>query len=193
MTTAALFPLAAGSVAAALRDLGRLDPADRTPCQDWDAAALINHFTGTVGALGRIGRGEPLDPDNPWGQGGQVAEGDWAGTLAASMDGLGAAWARPDAWQGSVSFGPSVMTAEEVGQMAFAEALLHGWDLTRAAGRSLTVSDEVGAELHRLVAVSAELGRSMGAYGPEVAVPDDRPAFDRALGLAGRDPDWSGA
>jgi uncharacterized protein (TIGR03086 family) len=193
MTTAALFPLAAETVASVLRDLGRLDPTARTPCQDWDAAALINHFTGTAGALGRIGRGEPLDPDNPWGQGGQVAAGDWAGPLADSVDGLGTAWARPDAWQGSVGFGESEMTAEEVGQMAFAEALLHGWDLSRTAGRSLTVPDEVGAELHRLVAVSADLGRSMGAYGPEVTVADDRPAFDRALGLAGRDPDWTGA
>jgi uncharacterized protein (TIGR03086 family) len=107
------------------------------------------------------------------------------------VDGLGVAWAKPDAWQGSVSFGGSEMTAEAVGQMAFAEALLHGWDLSRAAGRSLDIPDEVGAELLRLVAVSADLGRSMGAYGAEIMIAEDRPAFDRALALAGRDPDWA--
>jgi uncharacterized protein (TIGR03086 family) len=192
MTTAALFPIATETVADAIRDLGRFDPAAPTPCREWDAAALINHFTGTSAALGRIGRGEPLDPDNPWAQDQQVADGDWTGRLADGVAGLGTAWAQPDAWQGSISFGGSEMTAEAVGQMAFAEALLHGWDLSRAAGHSLKVPDEVGAELLRLVALSAELGRSMGAYGSEVMITEDRPAFDRALGLAGRDPAWDG-
>ena len=191
MTTAALFPIAAETVADALRDLDRLDPAAATPCQEWDAATLINHFSGTSVALGRIGRGEPLDPDNPWGQGEPAGDGDWRGRLADNVDGLGVAWAKPDAWQGSVSFGTSEMTAEAVGQMAFAEALLHGWDLSRAAGRSLHIPDEVGAELLRLVALSADLGRSMGAYGAEIMIAEDRPAFDRALALAGRDPDWA--
>ena len=29
-----------------------------------------------------------------------------------------------------------------------------------------------------------------GLFGPTVAVPDDAPAFHRALGLSGRDPAW---
>ncbi len=192
MTTASLFPIATETVADSIRDIDGLDPAAPTPCQEWDAATLINHFTGSVDALVRIGRGDPLDPDNPWGEGLQATGGDWGDQLTGDLAELGTAWARSDAWQGSVSFGGSEMTAELVGQMAFAEAMLHGWDLTRSAGQPLRVSDEVGAELLRLVAATAELGRTMGAYGAEVRVADDRPAFDRALGLAGRDPDWAG-
>ncbi|GAB3756885.1 TIGR03086 family metal-binding protein [Microlunatus parietis] len=189
MTTASLFPTAVALVADTVRDLGRLDLAAPTPCTDFDAAALIGHFSGTAEALGRIGRGEPLDSDNPWGQGRPPAD-DWSQRLAASLEQLGDAWADPQAWQGAVDFGTSEMTAEAVGQMAFAEALLHGWDLARSGGRTLTVPEPVGAELLRLVAESAELGRTMGAYGPEVPVPEDRPAFDRALGQAGRNPNW---
>ena len=33
------------------------------------------------------------------------------------------------------------------------------------------------------------MGRA-GLFGPVVKVPDDAPAFDRVLGLAGRDPGW---
>lgn len=193
MTTATLFPSATTTVADVIRGIDGLDLSTATPCTDFDAAALINHFTGTVGSLGRIGRGEPLDPENPWGRGQHTTEPGWPDRLATLIDELGAAWAGPDAWQGSVSFGSSEMPAESVGQMAFGEALLHGWDLARTADRSLTVSDEVGAELLQFIVDSADLGRSMGAYGPEVAVAQDRPAIDRALGLSGRDPDWRSA
>ncbi|MFC7625795.1 TIGR03086 family metal-binding protein [Microlunatus sp. GCM10028923] len=189
MTTATLFPTAVEIVTDTVRGLDRLDLAAPTPCAEFDAAGLIGHFSGTAEALGRIGRGEPLDAENPWGRGGPATE-DWNLRLAASLDRLGEAWAEAGAWQGSVDFGTSEMPAEAVGQMAFAEALLHGWDLARAGGRTFTVPEPVGAELLRFVAGTAELGRTMGAYGDEVTVPSDRPSFDRALGQAGRNPAW---
>jgi hypothetical protein len=38
----------------------------------------------------------------------------------------------------------------------------------------------------------APMGRDGGWYGPEVPVPAVAAAFDRALGLTGRDPGWTG-
>jgi hypothetical protein len=78
-----------------------------------------------------------------------------------------------------------------IGEMAMAEVLLHGWDLARATGQPLSVPDEVGRELRRSIEETAGLGRSMGAYGEEVRVGDERPEFERALGASGRDPGWS--
>jgi len=41
-----------------------------------------------------------------------------------------------------------------------------------------------------IVSETAEMGRQMGVYGAEVPVPSEATAFDRALGLAGRNPSW---
>ncbi|HWJ53977.1 MAG TPA: TIGR03086 family protein, partial [Propionibacteriaceae bacterium] len=65
------------------------------------------------------------------------------------------------------------------------------WDVARATGQSLQVSDELGAELLRSLMPTLEQGREFDVYGPEVTVAPDASSFTRALGLSGRDPDWS--
>lgn len=70
------------------------------------------------------------------------------------------------------------------------ELLFHGWDLAVATGQHLQVDPEAAASALRVVAETADMGRQMGAYRAEVPVPADATAFDRALGLAGRDPNW---
>ena len=68
--------------------------------------------------------------------------------------------------------------------------LLHGWDVARATGQSLQVSDELGTALLRCLMPTLEQGRQFEVYGPEVSVPSGAPSFTRALGLSGRDPEW---
>jgi hypothetical protein len=85
------------------------------------------------------------------------------------------------------------MPAALIGEMAMAEMLLHGWDLARATGQQLSVPDDVGGELLRHIDETAQWGRSVGAYGPQVAVeePSGATAFVRALATSGRNPAWT--
>ncbi|MFG2039526.1 hypothetical protein [Dactylosporangium sp. NPDC048998] len=85
------------------------------------------------------------------------------------------------------------LPADLVGGMVLGEFVLHGWDLARALGVPVGWSDDVLRLLYAEIARSADQGRSMGVYGPEVPVPPDSPLLERALGLSGRDPHWTPA
>lgn len=187
-TTARMMSEAGTVVAAAARAGAGTDLAGPTPCGDWDLRTLVRHFVGTSGAFVRAGRDKALDPDDPWGSNAVLDESDWAGQLAGQVAAAGEAWSRPWAWTGSIE--GAQMPATAVGEMGLIELMLHGWDVARAAGQSLPVSDELGAEVLRCLEPTLDQGRQFEVYGPAVSVPEDASAFARALGLSGRDPDW---
>lgn len=182
---------AAEQVAAALHATGPADRDAPTPCRDWDLRTLVNHFGGTSAAMGALGRGESLDPDDPWGGRTDIPREDWPVELADRVHAVGTAWSADGPWQHPHSTGGQDMPGQMLGDMAFIEILLHGWDVVTAAGGHLDVDDEVGAEAYRSVAETADLGRQMGAYADAVPVQETAPAFHRALGASGRDPGWS--
>lgn len=184
------FPAAAEALSGVVARAGGQPLTLPTPCQEFDLRALVNHFVGTTRALARVGRGEELDVDDPYGARRDPSQGAWSTELASSVQELAEAWERPDAWEGTVAMGGAELPAPMIGEMAMAELLLHGWDLARATGQSLTVSDELARELRRSVEETGELGRKMGAYGPVVTVGDGVGEFEQALAAAGRDPQW---
>ncbi len=181
------------AVAAVLPDTDErsgVDLATTTPCVELDLRGLVEHFVGTSAAMAGLGLGEPLDPDEPWGGGTGAADGDWPGRLRTNLDAIGRGWSRAEAWEGQAEVGGSAVPRTMLGEMALVEVAMHGWDVARALGRTVELDPEVAAAVDEAVAASAELGRQLGAYGPEVPVPDGATALDRALGRAGRDPAW---
>ena len=87
------------------------------------------------------------------------------------------------------------LPAEVCGLVALDEVLLHGWDVARATGQPYRPTDpECEAVLPNVTPTrdAADGSGRDGLFGPVVAVDADAPAFDHVLGLAGRDPAWSG-
>ena len=182
---------ACDAVSAALSDPLSHDLGAPTPCSGFDLRGLVEHFVGTSGAMARLGLGLPLDPDDPWGGGTGAADGDWSVLLRENLADVGRGWGRATAWSGEAEVGGSAMPRPMLGQMALIEVVAHGWDVARALGRTLELPAPVAEAVEEAVRSTAALGRQMGAYGPEVPVPDGAPALDRALAQAGRDPEWS--
>jgi hypothetical protein len=75
------------------------------------------------------------------------------------------------------------------------ELAVHDWDLARATGQQLAGLDPALAE-HALAwsrgMLRPEFRGPDKAFGVEVPVPDDAPAYDRLAGWFGRDPGWTG-
>lgn len=186
-----MFPEACRAVSAVIASAADAELDRPTPCTGFDLRGLVNHAAGTTSALARAGSGQALDPDDPWGGRTEVTDGSWSEALIANLHAIADGWSRPEAWVGTVDTGGHEMPARFIGEMALVEVMLHGWDLARATGQDLVVSPGLGREVRRVIEETAELGRQMGAYGPEVAVTGPVTDFERALATAGRDPHWT--
>lgn len=163
----------------------------RTPCSGYDVRGLVDHLLFWGPSLEGAARKESVSPPAASEADVDLTRGDWAAALETQVERTVAAWSEPGAWEGTTQLGsPMELPASLIGDMVLGELVVHGWDLARATGQHLTVDDEVGEHLVEAVAKTAEQGREMGVYGPEVAVPDTARPLDRVLGLTGRDPGW---
>ncbi|MFG3225999.1 TIGR03086 family metal-binding protein [Kitasatospora sp. NPDC048194] len=178
---------AAAEVAAAVPAGQRLDAP--TPCPEFDLRALINHWVlytshGLEHRARRIELPEELSARD------FTADADWRSAYAAQLERAVAAWAEPGAWEGDLDLGGSPVPAVGIARMLVLELLLHGWDVARAVGGEIAVDDELARLTLEIVEENAALYRQYAGFADVVAVPDDAPAWDRALAASGRDPRW---
>jgi uncharacterized protein (TIGR03086 family) len=159
-----------------------------TPCADTPVAGLLDHLMGLAEGLRASAAKEP-DHGGPQAAAANL-DPDWRTILPKRLDALVAAWREPGAGEGTTSAGGVEMPAAEIAAVTLNELVMHGWDLARATGQRY---DPDAADVAAILPFLEAFGSSEGVpglFGPAVAVPDDAPAFDRALGLAGRDPGW---
>jgi len=166
-----------------------LEMDNPTPCTEFDVRTVANHMLGTMEAMRRVGASEPLDPQDPWGTNGDNVREQWRDDLGRKLTEFADAWSQADAWEGDAMDG--AMPKELVGDMGYVEVMLHGWDLARGTGQDLEYDDQAVERALEIMEVIGEQGRSGGAFGPEVQVPDGAAPFAKVLAKSGRDPEWS--
>ena len=163
-----------------------------TPCADYDVRRLLNHLLFWGPSLEGAARKESVPPPAAAETDVDLTGGDWRGAVRAQLDRTVTAWSEPAAWAGPTRMGGAMeLPAVLVGGMVVGELVVHGWDLARATGQHPEWDEDLLAYVDEEVAKSAEQGRAMGVYGPEVAVPESAPTLDRLLGRSGRDPAWT--
>jgi uncharacterized protein (TIGR03086 family) len=159
-----------------------------TPCVGWDVRALVSHLTGQALRNFLVSvRGETTD----WTAPAEEVGDDWAETFRERAAPLRAAWQaadldRPVAGPGGEA--PLRFRADH----QITELAVHDWDLARATGQQAGLDPAVAEHALRWSRqmLRPEFRGADKAFGLEVPVPDDAPAYDRLAGWFGRDPGW---
>ncbi|MET9216437.1 MULTISPECIES: TIGR03086 family metal-binding protein [unclassified Nocardia] len=160
-----------------------------TPCAEFDVRALLNHLLFWGPSLLGAARKESVAPPATAETEVDLTAGDWPAALDTQLADLATAWRDPDAWQGTTHMGgPTELPAALVGGMVVGELIVHGWDLAHALGTTVDWDDDLLRYALAETTATADQGRAMGIYGPEIPVAADAPLLDRILGLTGRDP-----
>ncbi|MFH9354271.1 TIGR03086 family metal-binding protein [Kitasatospora sp. NPDC017646] len=177
----------ASGVAAAVPAGARLDAP--TPCGEFDARALINHWV-LYTSHGLEHRARRTELPASLSSRDFTADADWRSAYAAQLERAVAAWGEPAAWEGDVDLGGSPVPAVGIARMLIIELVLHGWDVARAVGAEIEVDEELALVVGEIVEENAELYRQYAGFAETVSVPVDASAWERALAASGRDPRW---
>jgi uncharacterized protein (TIGR03086 family) len=155
---------------------GVSDLQGSTPCDDWAVRDLLNHMLETQNYFSAAARGEDASP--PGQTPPQLLGDDPKADFEQARDEVIAAFSQE---------GVADKTGPLLG-IAFADALLHGWDVAQATGQDARMPDELpGPALEAIHGRFTEEQRK-GVFKPEISVGDDASAQDRLLAYTGRAP-----
>ena len=185
----------AAASAEAARVVGNVPPNaldTPTPCGDWDLRTLLNHtILWTSYSAERRAHGESVAEDLM--NKDFTADPGFRENYAQQINKAVTAWSAPQAWEGDLNVMGDATPAADVGAMLLMETALHGWDVARATGQQFSVDDTTASALEDIVQAQAELFRKYQGFADAVEPPEHATAFERALTLSGRDPDWKPA
>ena len=161
-----------------------------TPCPGWDVRALVQHLIGQDLRNFMIAvRGAAAD----WQAPADELGADWAEAFQARARQLLALWRAADPDEPIDLPGGGQVPLRSRADQQITELTVHAWDLVKATGQhddlDPVLAEHALAWSHQMLRPES---RGPGrAFGPEIPVPPDAPAYDRLAGWFGRDPGWT--
>ena len=162
---------------------------DTTPCTEFAVRDVIEHVTGgatmfaSAFATGSV-------PDDVLGRvmaGGLLGD-DPSAAFAAASEQVREAYHAPGALDGVVALPWGEMTREGAMGLAVFDVAVHAWDLARATGQDLQLSDALALEILALAhGMGIDGGRGV-MFADEIVIVETAPAWDRVAAFTGRQP-----
>ena len=162
-----------------LHGIAKDDESKRTPCREFDVAALTDHLMNSITVIGGAA-------------GAEFSERDRADSVERQV----VLAARPalDAWKkrgldGTVTAGSNTAPAKIMAGVLSIEFLVHAWDYAKATGRDVTAPDALSDYVMGLAkTIITPQGRTSVGFDDPIAVAADARALDRLIAYTGRRP-----
>jgi uncharacterized protein (TIGR03086 family) len=147
-----------------------------TPCDGWAVRDLLNHMLETQHYFSAAARGEDASP--PGQTPPQLLGEDPKADFESAREEVLAAFGKDGVVDKA---GPAL-------GIAFADALLHGWDVARATGQDAQMPEELPGPAYEAIHGRFTEEQRKGVFKPEISVGDDAGAQERLLAYTGRAP-----
>jgi uncharacterized protein (TIGR03086 family) len=170
---------ALGVLQRVLHPLSRDDLSRRTPCSQFDVAALTEHLLNSITSIGgAVGAHFPERAAD------DSVERQVIATARPALDAL-----RRQGLDGTATLGGNTMPARALAGILSIEFLVHGWDYAMATGHPVDVADSMAEYVLELAnKIITPKSRSTVGFADPVDVPADAGALDRLVAFTGRDP-----
>jgi len=170
--------------------VARVRPQDLdapTPCTRWDVRALLNHMIGAVGFMAEVAAGESSAPDaHSWARTDLIGSDPAAAFTNAAERAL-AAWRAPGAMDRQCVLPFGTEPGWRVAQRGLTDAVVHGWDLSRAIGENADIPDELADPLWEIDQVLMDDSLRGGPFAAPVSFTGGTTS-DRLVAFLGRQP-----
>ncbi|QCD55161.1 TIGR03086 family metal-binding protein [Streptomyces hawaiiensis] len=166
--------------------------AGPTPCPEYAVRHLLGHLAGLAAAFRDAARkdlGATTDT-SPGSALPDITPG-WREELPEVLAELAEAWRDPAAWTGMTRAGGVDLPGDIAGLVVIDELVIHGWDLAHATGQGYDPDPAALETCHAFLAASVDDPDRGEIFGPVVTVEPEASLLARAVGLAGRDPEWA--
>ena len=159
-----------------LRQLTDEDKPKQTPCAEFTCHQLAEHLFGSMAAFGSMAGVEIAVPE----------QGPLENKIAIMGGRAVEAW-RVRGLAGTVPAGNGEMPAAFAAGVMPVEFLLHAWDMAQGSGKTMVVSEELVAYVHKLAEQVVPGGRGSSFAEERPASPQADP-MERLAAYAGRRP-----